>query len=84
MSVLVQGVLLAPLLKRHSPQRLAIAGLASSSIAYLLWGAATQGWMMYAVIGVNVLGYTVQASIQSIVSSAAGADEHGQTMGAVS
>lgn len=83
MSVLVQGVLLGPLLKRFSPQRLAIAGLLSSSVAYLLWGAATEGWMMYAVIAANVLGFTIQAAMQSIVSGAADAEAQGQTMGAV-
>jgi DHA1 family tetracycline resistance protein-like MFS transporter len=84
MSVLVQGVLLGPLLKRFSPQRLALVGLLSSTLAFTLWGAATHGWMMYAVIGANVLGFTVQASMQSIVSSAADARTQGQTMGAVS
>jgi DHA1 family tetracycline resistance protein-like MFS transporter len=84
MSVLVQGLLLGRLLKRFSPQRLALVGLVSSTLAYLLWGAATQGWMMYAVIVVNLLGFTVTASIQSIISSAAGATAQGQTMGAVS
>jgi DHA1 family tetracycline resistance protein-like MFS transporter len=84
MSVVVQGALLGRLLKRFSPQRLALVGLVSSTLAYLLWGAATQGWMMYAVIVVNLLGFTVTASIQSIISSAAGATAQGQTMGAVS
>jgi MFS transporter, DHA1 family, tetracycline resistance protein len=84
MSVLVQGGLLGLLLKRVSAQRLALMGLASSAIAHVLWGAATQGWMMYAVIFSNVLGFTVQASMQSIVSSAADAETQGQTLGAVS
>ena len=84
MSVLVQGVLLGPLLKRFSPQRLALVGLLSSTLAFAFWGAATQGWMMYAVIFANLLGFTVQASMQSIVSRAADAETQGQTMGAVS
>ena len=50
MSALVQGFLLGRLLKRFSPQRLAVVGLVSSTLAYLAWGAATEGWMMYAVI----------------------------------
>ncbi len=83
-SVIVQGVLLGKLLKRFSPQRLAVMGLTSSTIAYVLYGAVTQGWMMYAVIVANVLGFTVNASIQSIISSAAEADMQGQTMGSVS
>jgi DHA1 family tetracycline resistance protein-like MFS transporter len=84
MSALVQGVLLGRLLKRYSPQRLAIVGLVSSTLAYLAWGAATVGWMIYAVILCNVLGFTVAASIQSIISGAADATTQGRTMGAVS
>jgi DHA1 family tetracycline resistance protein-like MFS transporter len=83
-SVLVQGVLLGPLLKRFSPQRLALVGLVSSTLAYACWGAVTQGWMMYVVIFANLLGFTVQASMQSIVSGAADAQQQGQAMGAVS
>jgi DHA1 family tetracycline resistance protein-like MFS transporter len=84
MAALVQGVLLGQLLKRFSPQRLAVAGLVSSALAYVAWGAATEGWMMYAVIFCNVLGFTVAASIQSIISGAADATTQGKTMGAVS
>jgi DHA1 family tetracycline resistance protein-like MFS transporter len=59
-------------------------GLVSSAMAYTLWGAATEGWMMYAVIAVNLLGGTVTASVQSMISSAADSKSQGQTMGAVS
>ena len=83
-AVLVQGVLLGRLLKRFSPQKLAMWGLVSSVMAYTLWGAATEGWMMYAVIAVNLLGGTVTASVQSMISSAADSKSQGQTMGAVS
>ncbi len=84
MAALVQGVLLGRLLKRFSPQRLATLGLVSSTLAYVAWGAATEGWMIYAVILCNVLGFTVAASIQSIISGAADATTQGRTMGAVS
>jgi MFS transporter, DHA1 family, tetracycline resistance protein len=40
--------------------------------------------MIYAVILCNVLGFTVAASIQSIISGAADATTQGRTMGAVS
>jgi DHA1 family tetracycline resistance protein-like MFS transporter len=82
-SAIVQGLLLGRLLKRFSPQRLAVAGLVSSTIAYALWGAATQGWMMYAIVFLNLLGFTVTASIQSIISGAADATTQGRTMGSV-
>jgi DHA1 family tetracycline resistance protein-like MFS transporter len=83
-AVLVQGVLMGRLLKRYAPPKLAIMGLISSVLAYTLWGAATEGWMMYAVIALNLLGGTVNASVQSMISSAADSKSQGQTMGAVS
>jgi DHA1 family tetracycline resistance protein-like MFS transporter len=83
-SVFVQGWLLGQLLRRMPPQRLAVLGLVSSTVAYALWGAATAGWMMYAVIFANLLGFTVTASVQSMISGAADSRSQGQTMGAVS
>ncbi len=82
-SAVVQGLLLGRILKRVSPRRLAVLGLLSSTLAYVLWGAATQGWMMFAIIFVNLLGATVATAIQSIISSAADANNQGQMLGAV-
>lgn len=83
-AVLVQGVLMGRLLKHVAVQKLLIMGLVSSSLAYILFGSATQGWMTYAVIAVNLLGGTVAASVQSLISSAADSRSQGETMGAVS
>jgi DHA1 family tetracycline resistance protein-like MFS transporter len=83
MSVLVQGVLLGRLLKRFSPQRLAIMGLVSSIVFYLACGAATEGWMLIAAILVNVLGFASTAAMQSIISNAADPQTQGRTAGAV-
>ncbi len=83
-SALVQGVLLGRLLKRLGAQRLAVAGLVSSTLAFTAWGLATQGWMMYVVIVANVLGAAVAASLQGLVSAAADERTQGQTLGAVS
>jgi len=82
-SVLVQGFLLGRLLKIFSAQRLAVLGLLSSSICFALWGAATEGWMMYAVIACNLLGFSAAAAIQSLFSNAADANAQGATMGAM-
>ena len=84
MSVIVQGLLLGRLLRIFSPQRLAVIGLISSALGYAMWGAATQGWMMFAVIAVNIFGFTVTATVQSMISSAADSRSQGQTLGAVS
>jgi DHA1 family tetracycline resistance protein-like MFS transporter len=82
-SAIVQGLLLGRLLRRFSPRRLAVLGLVSSTLAFVLWGAASQGWMMFAVIFANLLGATVAAAIQSIISGAADARSQGQALGAV-
>lgn len=83
MSALVQGVLLKHLLARFTAQRLAVLGLVSGAVCFVLWGAATEGWVMYAVIGANVLGFCGAAALQGIVSNAADARRQGETMGAV-
>ena len=83
-SVISQGVLLRPLLKRFSPQRLALVSMVSASLAYLGFGLATEGWMMYVVIGLNLLGGVGAAALQSVISNAAGGAHQGRAMGAVS
>jgi len=82
-SAVTQGLLLERILKLVSPQRLAVLGLVSSTLAYVLWGAATQSWMMYAIIFLNILGATVTSAIQSIISSAADEKSQGTTLGAL-
>ena len=84
MSAFVQGFLLKHLLRRFTPMRIASVGLIGSSLTYLGFGLASEGWMMFAVVIVGTLiGGGAQASIQSLVSNAAGSREQGQTMGAV-
>jgi len=82
-SAIVQGVLLGRILKVVSPRRLAVMGLISSTLAYVLWGAATQGWMIFAIIFVNLLGATVSSTIQSIISGAADSRSQGKTLGSI-
>lgn len=82
-AAIVQGVLLGRILKVVGVKRLAVWGLLSSTLAYALWGAATQGWMMYAIIAVNLFGNTVSSTIQGIISSAADSKNQGQTLGAL-
>ncbi len=82
-TAVVQGGLLKYLLKHFAPRKLAALGLVSSTLAYLSWGLATQGWMMYAVIFANLLGYAVNSAVQSLISNAADARTQGQTLGSV-
>jgi DHA1 family tetracycline resistance protein-like MFS transporter len=82
-SAVAQGLLMGRLLRRFGARRLAMLGLASSTLAYLGWGSAAEGWMIFAIIFANLLGATVSASIQSLISGAVDARMQGQAMGAV-
>jgi MFS transporter, DHA1 family, tetracycline resistance protein len=82
-SVIVQGFLMGRLLKIFPAKKLVVMGLISSALSYLMWGLASEGWMMFAIIAVNVLGGTVEASVKSLISSAADSRSQGQTLGAV-
>ncbi|MCF8209565.1 MAG: MFS transporter [Rhodoferax sp.] len=83
-NVVMQGVLLKHVLKRMSPQRLAIVGLTTSAIAYAAYGLAPQGWMIYLIVVLNMPSAAISSTLQSMVSGAVGADVQGRTLGAVS
>jgi DHA1 family tetracycline resistance protein-like MFS transporter len=83
MAALVQGGLLGILLRRFGDVRTTLVGMTSGAIAYLLYGLVQQGWMMYAVIAVNLLGFAAAPALQSIVSKAVDARKQGMTMGSL-
>jgi DHA1 family tetracycline resistance protein-like MFS transporter len=83
-SVVMQGVLLKHVLRRISPQRLAVIGLTSASVAYVAYGLATQAWMLLAIIVLNMPAAATGSTLQSIVSGAADETIQGRTLGAVS
>ncbi len=83
-SVLMQGFLLKHILKRVSPQRLALIGMLTSALAYVAYGLAPAGWMLFVVILLNMPAAATGSLLQSMVSSAAAANIQGRTLGAVS
>jgi MFS transporter, DHA1 family, tetracycline resistance protein len=82
-AAVVQGGLLGTLLRRFGNVRLALAGLATGTVAYVLYGLAQQGWMMYAIILANFLSFAVGPALQAVVSNAVDPREQGVTMGAL-
>ncbi|MDE2400978.1 MAG: MFS transporter [Burkholderiales bacterium] len=84
MAVIVQGGLLRHLQKFVSSSRLASIGLVSATLAFVAWGAVPAGWMMYAVIVINVFGYAVNPTIQGLISNAIDPKKQGESMGALS
>jgi DHA1 family tetracycline resistance protein-like MFS transporter len=82
-SAVMQGLLLGRLLKRLGERRLVIAGMVSGLAAFTLYGLATAGWMMYAIIGANLLGFAVAPGLNALVSKAADPREQGLAMGSL-
>lgn len=83
-SVLMQGVLLKHILRRISAQRLAVIGMCSASVAYVAYGLATESWMLFVIIVLNMFSAATGSNLQSIVSGAADEKIQGRTLGAVS
>ena len=83
-NVLMQGVLLKHVLKRVTPKRLALAGMLTGALAYAAYGLASESWMLFVIIFLNMPAAATGSLLQSMVSSAAPAKIQGRTLGAVS
>lgn len=83
-AIVAQGVLTRLLVPRFGERRLVAWGTASAVAGYLIYAAATHGWMMYAGIAVATLGGVVYPSLQSLMSAQVGRDAQGELQGAVS
>ena len=82
-SIVMQAGLLAPLIRRFGEVRLSLIGLTSGAIAFLLYGLATQGWMMYMIILCNLLSFAAGPALQGILSKSSSSREQGELMGSL-
>ncbi|HEX7641643.1 MAG TPA: MFS transporter [Burkholderiaceae bacterium] len=82
-SALVQALLLSRLIRMFGEVRLALLGLGSSAVTFLLYGLATEGWMMYALILCNLLAFCTGPAMQAIISKATDPRAQGSLMGAL-
>lgn len=82
-SAVVQAGLLAVLIRRLGEVRLSLLGITSGAFAFLGYGLATQGWMMYALILCNVLAFATGPALQALVSKATPGDQQGELMGSL-
>jgi len=82
-AAVVQAGLLGVFIKRFGEVRLSLIGLGSGCITYLLYGLATQGWMMYVFILCNLLSFAAGPALQGIISKSTAANEQGQLMGSL-
>jgi len=82
-AAVVQAGLLGVFIRWFGEVRLSLLGLTSGAITYLLYGLATQGWMMYVFILCNLLAFAAGPALQGIVSKATPAGEQGELMGSL-
>lgn len=82
LAAVIQAGLLRVLMPRLGERRALVIGLLSSLIGFVLYGMATQGWMMYVVMVGTALGFLAQPAAQGLISNAVAADEQGAVQGA--
>jgi DHA1 family tetracycline resistance protein-like MFS transporter len=83
MAALVQGLLVRPIIARLGERRTVMVGLAVSSIAFLGYGLAFEGWMVPCIIVFGSLGGVAGPAIQSIVAGSVDPSEQGKIQGAL-
>ncbi len=85
MFVIVQGFLVGPVVKRVGEWRTVTAGFLISAIALASYGLATEGWMVYPLIAVHVLGNALAGpALNAICSKTVPANEQGLLQGTLS
>ncbi len=82
-SLVVQGGLLQVLLPRWGERQALVIALVSSIAGLVLYGLATQGWMMYVILAGTSLSFIAQPAAQGLISNAVPANEQGAIQGAL-
>lgn len=78
---IVQGGLIRIVIPKLGYEKSVYIGLAFYALGFLLFGAATQGWMMYAFMIVYGLGGFTMPAIQGIISNEVPMNEQGELQG---
>lgn len=82
-AAVVQGGLIRLIVPKLGERNSVLWGLGISAVAFLLYGLATQGWMMYAVIAIGALGGIAGPAVQGLIASQVSPDEQGSVQGAL-
>ncbi|HUS23458.1 MAG TPA: TCR/Tet family MFS transporter [Candidatus Binatia bacterium] len=78
-----QGGLTGPLVARLKERRAAVVGLVCGATMYFGYAFATQGWMVYAVMLVWLLGGLTYPSVNALLSRQVPRNAQGELQGAV-
>ncbi|HVS13479.1 MAG TPA: TCR/Tet family MFS transporter [Thermoanaerobaculia bacterium] len=83
MAVLVQGLLVRPAIARLGERRAILFGMTVSTVTFLCYGLATQGWMMLVIIVCGAIGGIAGPAIQGLVAGSVPSSEQGKVQGAL-
>jgi DHA1 family tetracycline resistance protein-like MFS transporter len=82
--VISQGLLVRIVVPWLGEWRVITIGLVFGAVALVLYGLATEGWMMYAIAVVHILGWsTAGPALQALATRAVPANEQGLLQGVV-
>lgn len=80
-SAVVQGWLIRLIIPKLGQERSVYIGLSLYALGFLLFGLATQGWMMYAITVVYCFGGIAGPALQGIMSGIVPPNEQGELQG---
>ncbi len=80
-SAIVQGWLIRLIIPKLGQERSVYVGLSLYALGFLLFGLATEGWMMYAITVVYCFGGIAGPALQGIMSGIVPPNEQGELQG---
>jgi DHA1 family tetracycline resistance protein-like MFS transporter len=83
-AAIVQGGLVRQIVPRLGERRSIVIGLAVGAISFLLYGLATQGWMIYVILVFGALGGIGGPATQGLISRSVAPNEQGALQGSLS
>ncbi|KAA0990811.1 TCR/Tet family MFS transporter [Dyadobacter aurulentus] len=83
LSAFVQGYLIRLVLPKLGQKRGVYVGLLLYAVGFMLYGFATEGWMMYIFMVPYILGSIAGPSLQGIISTQVAPNEQGEIQGAL-
>ena len=81
---LVQGVLVRPIIRRLGERRAAFSGFGVAVLAYILFGVAQAGWVIYVAVVVQAFGAIAGPALRGLLSASTAADRQGELQGGLS
>jgi MFS transporter, DHA1 family, tetracycline resistance protein len=83
-AAIMQGGLIRILLPKFGEKNAIIIGQITGAISFILYGLASQGWMMYAIIFAGAIGSIGGPATQGMVSRGVPDNEQGALQGSIS